>query len=211
MKTFIPVINKYMKTKTADNFFDSIDFVSIKDTVKGIYTSDGTMSTILDFERVLDDADLYAFKNWIKGELVQGPDVGRYTTSCTFMWPYKMMPDPRGVTRLLKIGCRVEFAKSKIKVPVKVTNYDDLVPGGNYPRMQEKPVWFVKIEIPLELMDSIKEGSIELADRTIDLADIDEAYDDDLDQDAKQQDQEELQGDMGMGPGMEPQAQPGQF
>jgi len=175
-----------MKTKQADKFFDNINFISIVDTVKGIYTSNGTMSTILDFERVLDDADIYAFKNWINGELVQGPDVGRYTATCIFMWPYKMMPDPTGATRLLKIGCKVEFAKSEIKVPVEVKDYDDLVPGGNYPKMKERKVWFVKIEIPLELMDSIKQGSIDLAGSTIDLADIEDAYNEDLDKDATQ-------------------------
>jgi hypothetical protein len=175
-----------MKTKTADKFFDNINFISIVDTVKGIYTSNGTMSTILDFERVLDDADIYAFKNWINGELVQGPDVGRYTATCVFMWPYQMMPDPRAAVRLLKIGCKVEFAKSEIKVPVEVKDYDDFVPGGRYPKMKERKVWFVKIEIPLELMDSIKEGSIDLADSTIDLADIDDAYNEDLDKDASQ-------------------------
>lgn len=175
-----------MKTKQADKFFDTINFTSIVDTVKGIYTSDGTMSTILDFERVLDDADIYAFKNWINGELVQGPNVGRYTATCVFMWPYKIMPDPKGAVRLLKIGCNVEFAKSEIKVPVQVKDYEDFVPGGNYPKMKERKVWFVKIEIPLALMDSIKEGSIDLADSTIDLADIDDAYDEDLDKDASQ-------------------------
>lgn len=180
-----------MKTKSADKFFDDINFISIVDTVKGIYTSNGTMSTILDFERVLDDADLYAFANWINGELVQGPNVGRYTTTCIFMWPYKMMPDPKGAVRLLKIGCNVEFAKSEIKVPVKVEDYEDLVPGTNYPKMKERKVWFVKIEIPLELMDSIKEGSIELADSTIDLADIEDAYNEDLDQDASQEESQQ--------------------
>jgi hypothetical protein len=33
-------------------------------------------------------------------------------------------------------------------------------------------------------MDSIKEGSIDLADSTIDLADIEDAYNEDLDKDA---------------------------
>lgn len=192
-----------MKTKQADKFFDDINFISIVDTVKGIYTSNGTMSTILDFERVLDDADLYAFKNWINGELVQGPNVGRYTATCVFMWPYKMMPDPKGAVRLLKLGCRVEFAKSEIKVPVVVKDYEDLVPGTNYPKMQERKVWFVKIEIPLELMDSIKEGSIDLADNTIDLADIEDAYNEDLDKDASQN-EEATQPDTNE-PGQQPQ------
>jgi len=183
-----------MKTKTADKFFDNINFVSIVDTVKGIYTSDGTMSTLLDMERVLDDADTYAYKNWLKGELVQGPNLGRYSATCIFMWPYKLMPDPRGAVRLLKLGCKVEFAKSKIKVPVEVANYDDLVPGTNYPKMVDRPVWFVKIEIPLELMDDIKEGSIDLADSTIDLADIDDAYAEDLDKEFTQEEQDTEEG-----------------
>ena len=40
--------------KTADKFFDDVDYVSIISTIKGIYTSNGSMSVLLDFERVLD-------------------------------------------------------------------------------------------------------------------------------------------------------------
>jgi hypothetical protein len=201
-----------MKNKTADNFFDDIDFVSVIDTIKGIYTSDGSMSTLLDFERVLDEADLYAFRNWISGELVQGPDVKRYTVSCTFMWPYKLMPDPRGAKRLVSIGCKVRFAKSKIKVPVEIENYDDYVPGTRYPKMKERPIWFVNIIIPTELMNEIKDGSIDLADQDIDLQELDDAYEDDLDQEGTQDDSAEggASPDSGMGgptPGPAP-AQP---
>lgn len=172
-----------MKHKSADQFWDSIDYPSIIDTVKGIYTSDGSMSTLLDYERVLDEADLYAFKNWELGELVQGPTVKRYTVSCIFMWPYKLMPDPRAVKRLVSIGCKIQFAKSSIEVPVEIENYDDYVAGTRYPKMKKRPVWFVGITIPKELMDDIKEGSIDMADQTIDLEEIDDAYDDDLDKD----------------------------
>lgn len=175
-------LDKYkMKHKSADNFFDNIDFVSIISTVKGIMTSDGAMSTLLDFERVLDESDLYAFKNWEYGELVDGPKIGRYTVKCVFMWPYKLMPDPSGAKRLLAIGCNVMFAKSEIKVPIEVKDYDDFVPGTRYPKWNERKVWFVEIEIPKTLLDDIKEGSIDLADQTIDLEELDQAYDEDLD------------------------------
>ena len=170
-----------MVHKVADDWFNDVDFVSIVSTVKGIYTSDGSMSILLDFERVLDNADLYANKNWLLGELVQGPNVGRYDVTCVFMWPYKLMPDPRGAKRLLALGCKVEFAKSEIKVPIEITNYDDFVPGTKYPRMSQRKIWFVKITIPLDLMDEIKEGSIDIAGQTIDLEDIEDAYDEDLD------------------------------
>lgn len=171
-----------MKSLPADKFFNDIDFVSIVDTIRGVYMSDGAMSTLLDFERVLDEADLYAFKNWIIGELVQGPVLGRYSAKCVFMWPYKLMPDPRGALRLLNIGCKVAYAKSSIKVPVEVKDYDDFVPGTRFPKMHKKSIWFVEIEIPFELMDDIKEGSIDLADSTIDLSELEDAYDEDLDQ-----------------------------
>jgi hypothetical protein len=177
-----------MKHKSADNFFDDIDFVSVVNNVKGIMTSDGTMSTLLDYERVLDEADLYAYQNWESGELVQGPDTGRYSISCVFMWPYKLMPDPSGAKRLAAIGCNVSFKKGKIRVPIEVKNYDDFVQGTRYPKGIEKKVWFVCIEIPKELMNEIKEGSIDLADQTIDLDDIDQAYEDDLDKENTQQD-----------------------
>lgn len=176
-----------MMNKSADNFFDDVDFVSIVNTIKGVFISDGSMSTLLDFERVLDEADLYAFKHWQLGELVKGPIIGKYSVKCTFMWPYKLMPDPRAVKRLLAIGCNIKFAKSTIKVPIEIKNYDDYVQGTRYPKMVKKEVWFVQIEIPKELMNEIKEGSIDLADQEIDLQEIDDAYDEDLDKENTQQ------------------------
>ena len=190
-----------MKHDTADNFFDNVDYVSIIDTVKGIFTSDGSMSTLLDFERVLDEADIYAFRNWDLGDLVQGPDVKRYSVSCVFMWPYKLMPDPKGAKRLASVGCKVKFAKSKIKVPVEIENYEDYVAGTRYPKMKERPIWFVFIEIPNELLDEIREGSVDLAGQDIDLGELDDSYEDDLDQDdgvKADQDQEQPMDQAGM-------------
>jgi len=184
-----------MKHLTADKFFDNVNFVSIVDTVKGIFTSDGSMNTLLDFERVLDESDLYAYRNWDLGELVQGPDVRRYSVSCIFMWPYDLMPNPKGARRLTNIGCNVKFAKSKIKVPMEIKNYDDYVPGTRYPKMEERKIWFVYIEIPKELLDDIKEGSIDLAGQTIDLEDIDNAYDKDLDKTTDDAENEGVQAD----------------
>ena len=166
----------------ADDFFDDVDYVSIISTIKGIYTSDGSMSVLLDFERVLDEADMYAFRNWQLGELVQGPVVKRYSVACMFMWPYKLMPDPTGAKRLAKLGCKIQWKKTKISVPVEVDDYDDYVPGTRYPKMHKKSVWLVYIEMPKEIMDDIREGSIDLAGQNIDLNELDNSYEDDLDQ-----------------------------
>jgi hypothetical protein len=90
------------------------------------------------------------------------------------------MPDPRGAKRLVKIGCKVRFKLTKIRVPVIVKDYDDFVPGTRYPKWDWRKVWLVSIEMPRELMDDIKEGSIDLAGQTIDLQDLEDSYEDDL-------------------------------
>lgn len=175
-----------MSKLEADNFFKDIDFPSIVDTIKGVYTSDGSMSTLLDFERVLDESDLYAFKNWELGELVSGPDIRRYTVSCMFMYPHKLMPDPKGALRLLGVGCNIQFKKTKVKVPVEIKDPGDYKPGTHYPKMVERDVWLVRIEIPKSLMDDIREGSIDLAGESISLEELDTAYDEDLDKESTQ-------------------------
>lgn len=167
----------------ADDFFDDIDYVGIVNTVKGIFTSDGSMAVLLDFERVLDESDLYAFRNWELGELVQGPIVKRYSVSCMFMWPYKLMPDPTGTKRLMKLGCKIQWKKSSIRVPVEVTDYEDFQPGTRYPKMKWKSIWLVSIEMPKTLMDDIREGSIDLAGQNVDLEELDNAYTEDMEKD----------------------------
>jgi hypothetical protein len=186
-----------MSKNPSDKFFDDIDFPNIVDNIKGIYNSDGSMSTLIDFERVLDDSDLYAYKNWILGEVVNGPDIRRYDVSCVLMYPYKLMPDPRGAKRLLSVGCNIKFKKTKIKVPVEIKNSDDFNPGTHYPKMVERDIWLVRIEMPKQLMDEIREGSIDLAGQTIDLDELDDAYDEDLDKESEQGQEDQNQQETG--------------
>ena len=164
-------------------FKDHSDYWLVSENIRDLYLSDGSLLTLLDFERVLDELDLYAFKNWQLGELVQGPDIGRYKVGCIFMWPEKLMPDPRGARRLLPFDCEVRFKKTNIKIPVKIENPDDYIPGTHKARLIEKKVWLVEIVMPKNLMSDIRTGSIELEDQTIDLEDLDSAYEEDLDQD----------------------------
>lgn len=188
-------------------FLDTPEWRSIVDNVKGIMTSDGTMATLLDFERVLDEADMYAFKNWELGELVDGPVVGRYKVTCTFMWPQKLMPDPRAGKRLVTLGCEVKFKKTEIKVPVKVKSADDYRPGTHYPKLMDQTVWLVNITVPKDLMNDIREGSVDIAGQNIDLEDLDDAYEKDYDK-ADVKDESAEQGGMpgmgGMGLGAPP-------
>lgn len=165
-----------------DFLHDDRAYWQVAETIKDVYMSDGSMKSLLDFERVLDEVDIYAFKNWGEGELVKGPEINRYTVVCTFMWPDKLMPDPRGAKRLLPFDCTVNYMKTAIKVPAKVQDYDDFKPGTKKPKLIDQSVWVVEITMPKDLMSDIRQGSVELEGQDIDLEDLDAAYEQDLDQ-----------------------------
>jgi len=165
-----------------DIFKDHSDYWLVAENIRDIYLSEGSLLTLLDYERVLDELDLYAFRNWQLGELVQGPDIGRYKVGCIFMWPEKLMPDPRGARRLLPFDCEIRYKRTNIKIPIKIENPDDYIPGTHKARLIEKKVWLVEIVIPKSLMNDIRTGSIELEDQDINLEELDQAYEQDLDQ-----------------------------
>lgn len=154
----------------------------IKNTKK-VYMTDSNLTTLLDFERVIDELDIYTFLNWKKGELVEGPIYEKYFVTCTFMWPEKLMPDPRGGERLLDYGCEVRYKKSKLIFPVKVKSPDDFEPGSTIPRLGEKTIWLVEIVMPKKLMQEIHQGSLEIEEETVDLSDVDQAYEQGTDED----------------------------
>ena len=183
-------------------FKDHADYWMVADNIKNLYMSDGSLLTLLDFERVLDELDLYAFKNWQLGELVAGPEVSKYKVACIFMWPEKLMPDPRGARRLLPFDCTIKYKKTTIKIPIKIEEPDDFVPGTHKARLVEKKVWLVEIVIPKALMNDIRTGSIEMEDQSIDLEDLDSAYQEDLDQQEFKKDETNAQ------PAAQPAIQP---
>ena len=173
-------------------FKNDQDYWLVAENIKDIYMSDGSLATLLDFERVLDELDLYAFKNWDLGELVAGPEIGKYKVTCIFMWPANLMPDPRGGKRLLPFDCEIKFKKTRIKVPIKIKNPDDYIPGTHKGKLTEKPIWLVEITMPKHLMNDIKQGSIELEDQSVDLDELDQAYEEDLDQEQYQDQDNEI-------------------
>jgi hypothetical protein len=181
-----------MSKKTIDQaiFKDGSDYWQVAENIRDIYLSEGSLLTLLDFERVLDELDLYAFKNWGVGELVAGPDIGKYRVTCIFMWPEKLMPDPRGARRLLPFDCEVRFKRTLMQVPMKIEDPSDFRPGTRKARLVEKKIWLVEITMPKALMSDIRTGSVELEDQDIDLEDLDTAYEQDLDQESYQNDQQ---------------------
>lgn len=156
----------------------------VLENTKQIFMTDSSLNSLMDFERVIDELDIYVFKNWKMGELVEGPLYEKYFVTCTFMWPYKKMPDPRGGEKLLDYGCSIKYIRDELETPVKVESPDDYEAGTKMPRLKRSPIWLVEITMPKKLMREIHQGSVELENEKIDLEDIEQAYETGLDDDA---------------------------
>jgi len=133
----------------------------ILDVIKNIQTlseNNSAFKTLKDFERVIDELDIYVFKNWLEGELVAGPDVSRYYVKCSFMWPRDEMPDPEGGKRLYDYGCQVVYKKEHVMVPRKIKHPSDFRPGTKKGKIDAHPVWIVEITMPKKLMQDVFTG-----------------------------------------------------
>lgn len=130
------------------------DLDSIKQTLANISRGDNILDTLLEFERTLDNAEIFAYKNWILGELVEGPEISRYWYKTVWMYPLSLMPDPDGGLRLTKIGAKVNFKKGVFKQSVKVKGPEDWVdPQTKKAKMVEHEVWLVTIELPIKYIN----------------------------------------------------------
>jgi hypothetical protein len=190
-------------------FKNKEDYWQVANNIRDIYMSEGSITTLLDFERVLDEVDLYAFKNWPIGELVAGPEISKYRVTCTFMWPENLMPDPRGARRLLPFDCEIEYQKKEIKIPVKITDPSDYRGGTKKAKLMTRQVWLVSITMPKSLMNDIRTGSIEMEDQDIDLDELDQAYEQDLDKESVQSDEQAQDAEQSLQQPVQPGQAPG--
>lgn len=79
----------------------------IRNAVENINRINGNktlLDMLLEFEKVLDDTGIYAYKNWMLGEVVEGPNLERHWFNVTLMYPRQQMPDPDAIRRLAKYG-----------------------------------------------------------------------------------------------------------
>jgi hypothetical protein len=138
------------------------DIKDIISNIEQIYGSNNSLNLLKDFERVIDELDVYVFDNWIDGEIVDGPRESRYFVECTFMWPKDEMPEPAGAKRLTEYGCRVQVAESKIAQVRKIRKPEDIRLGTRKGKIDHKDVWLFKIAMPKKLMSDINRGYTEL-------------------------------------------------
>jgi hypothetical protein len=153
----------------------------LNDSIKELSDSNSLLDMLLEFEKTLDSLDLYAFKNWQKGEILEGPKLKRHYVSVKLMYPYKDMPDPDGAKRLIARDCLVEFKKDTLLKPKQVQSFADVTldkrPDGTTrykPKTTSEPVWVVSIDMPRRYVDEFVSDVVEVDDsKFVDMEDAD--------------------------------------
>ena len=152
-----------------------IDIDTIYTTLDDVYKSDNILDTLVEFERVFDQLDLYVYKNWKHGEIVEGPRIDRHWITVSIMYPYKLMPDPDGALRLEDHGCKVWFSTDTLRHVARVSPDQE-----TDKKIIENKVWVVKISMPRHFVDQIKTDKIDVGDDKVDMDDVTDAYDQEL-------------------------------
>jgi hypothetical protein len=134
------------------------DLKDVITNIENVYNSNNSLNLLKDFERVIDELDVYVYANWQDGELLEGPKENRYFVECTFMWPKKDMPEPAGGKRLIEYGCKVAYAESALRKVRKIKSPEDIRPGTRKGKIDIEEVWLVKIMMPKRLMKNVDRG-----------------------------------------------------
>lgn len=129
--------------------------------IKKIEETPHLLDILLEIEDVLDSLDVYVFRNWMAGELVEGPIIRRYWVAAKFLFEGNNMPDPRAGLRLLAHGIAVKFTETEVEEM-----------NGDLTK-----VWFVDIEVPRKLINGMNDASTDFYDDEIDSDDIESAKD----------------------------------
>jgi hypothetical protein len=134
------------------------DILDVIKNVDDLYENNTSLAILKDFERVLDEMDMYVYENWDQGELAYGPQVDRHWITAGFMWPKDKMPNPTAAKRLSELGCIVKYQKSHLVEPRKIRTEEDIRPGTKKGKLDRHPIWIVEIQMPKKIAFDIYRG-----------------------------------------------------
>jgi hypothetical protein len=134
------------------------DILDVIRNIDDLYENNTSLAVLKDFERVLDEMDMYVYENWEDGELAFGPHVDRHWITAGFMWPANKMPNPIAAKRLVELGCKVKYEKSHLIEPRKIKTPDDFRPGTKKGKLDHKPIWIVEIQMPKKVAFDMYKG-----------------------------------------------------
>ena len=139
----------------------NLDVLDVLKNIENMYENNTAFNVLKDFERVLDELDLYVYKNWMEGALAAGPDIDRHWISCKFFWKEGKMPDPMGGKRLTDYDCKVTYEKTYFIKPKKIESKDDFRPGTKKGKLEAEPIWVVEIKMPKNLIADFYDSEID--------------------------------------------------
>jgi len=134
------------------------DILDVIQNIQELYENNTNLAALKDFERVLDEMDMYVFKNWEEGELAYGPKVERHWITAGFMWPREKMPDPEAGKRLLELGVKIKYQKTHLLEAREIKKPEDIRPGTKKGKLDRKPIWVVELAMPKKLVFDIYKG-----------------------------------------------------
>jgi len=156
-----------------------MDQIDIMKSLDSNVNRKSALDVLMQVDEYLDTLNIYAYPNWFKGEIVEGPEIEKYWVTVTLMYPYKMMPDPEGAERILASGGKVYYAKDTLVTAAKLVDPEDRsnVPDPRRPGMPaakkiERPVWLVTLEIPRQYMDDMQASKLQADDAEVDTTEL---------------------------------------
>jgi hypothetical protein len=150
--------------------------------LKTIEETPHLLEILLQCEDILDSLDIYVFKHWLNGEVVQGPKIRKFWVTLSLKYDYEDMPDPRAALRLLKHGVYVKYNKVK----VEHLHTDD-----------EHHCWILDMEFPRKLLNGMNNSGVDFYNQEVDADDVNQAEDEGVDTDTAYQAPDDGMGGVG--------------
>jgi hypothetical protein len=128
--------------------------------IQNLYDQDGLLDILLGVEEYFDNMDLYAYKNWINGEIVEGPNVSKYWVEITLKFSHDSFPDPIATKIFEKQGTKIfvrpDWEIHPIEHPRSNADMQSIL--GNTatlstPKDERTPILLVKFQIPRRLVN----------------------------------------------------------
>ncbi|ASV44089.1 hypothetical protein PBI_SCTP2_74 [Salicola phage SCTP-2] len=153
---------------------------TIYSNTKRLNDQNGMLDIAMECAAFLEQIGAFAFKNWINGELIEGPKREKYFVSFKMMFPENMDPDPIVMERLDNIGCKVQMEQDiyrrVVNVKANSTNNTSFEKEGFEKRLFEHNVWVVSIKIPERFLPLDGNTVFKIDDEYIEYEDIEAVY-----------------------------------
>ncbi|SOK58607.1 hypothetical protein [Yersinia phage fHe-Yen9-04] len=128
--------------------------------IQNLYDQDGLLDILLGVEEYFDNMDLYAYKNWIYGEVVEGPIVSKYWVEITLKFDHQTFPDPVATQMFerqgTKIFIRPDWEIYPIAHPRGNEDMQSVLGNGSSmrkPKDERKAIILYKFQIPRRLVN----------------------------------------------------------